>query len=236
MPHLVAHVFRHIGKVFRAHDVEALTEDHFSLVVHHVIELQKLLPDIKVAALNLGLRPLKAFVHPGVHNGFALFHAERRKHLVEPFRSEDAHQIIFEAEEEGRAPWITLTARTAAQLIVDPPAFMALGGQHEEAAGVFHLLLVLGMGRLDPGAHFVGVGLRISLKRFEHLHLNIAAEFDVSAPAGHVGGDGHGTELAGYNNMHYVPTTGGNAFYEKRKPALVTQSRPVAATEGVTGR
>jgi len=40
---------------------------------------------------------------------------------------------------------------------------------------------------------------------------------------------------AGYNNMHYVLTTGGNAFYEKRRPEAVTQPTPVAATEGVTG-
>lgn len=40
---------------------------------------------------------------------------------------------------------------------------------------------------------------------------------------------------AGYNNMHYVLTTGGNAFYEKRRPQDVTQPTPVASTEGVTG-
>lgn len=40
---------------------------------------------------------------------------------------------------------------------------------------------------------------------------------------------------APYNNMHYVVSTGGNAFYEKRKPALVTQHNPVAVTEGLTG-
>lgn len=40
---------------------------------------------------------------------------------------------------------------------------------------------------------------------------------------------------ANYNNMHYVLTTGGNAFYEKRRPERVTQPRPVAPTEGVTG-
>ncbi len=40
---------------------------------------------------------------------------------------------------------------------------------------------------------------------------------------------------ANYNNMHYVLTTGGNAFYEKRRPEKVTRSRPVRATEGETG-
>ena len=41
---------------------------------------------------------------------------------------------------------------------------------------------------------------------------------------------------AGYNNMHYVLTTGGNAFYERRRPELVTQPvrhRPIG---GITRR
>ena len=40
----------------------------------------------------------------------------------------------------------------------------------------------------------------------------------------------------GYDNMHYVVTAGGNAFYEKRKSQLVTQRVPLPATEGLTGR
>lgn len=40
---------------------------------------------------------------------------------------------------------------------------------------------------------------------------------------------------ADYNNMHYVVTTGGNAFYEKRRPERVTNRHPVRATEGLTG-
>lgn len=41
---------------------------------------------------------------------------------------------------------------------------------------------------------------------------------------------------ANYNNMHYVLVTGGNAFYERRKPALVTQPVPPAPIEGITSR
>nr|WP_223877877.1 cell wall hydrolase [Histidinibacterium aquaticum] len=39
---------------------------------------------------------------------------------------------------------------------------------------------------------------------------------------------------AGYNNMHYVLVAGGNAFYEKRPPELVTQPVPPRPTEGLT--
>lgn len=40
----------------------------------------------------------------------------------------------------------------------------------------------------------------------------------------------------GYDNMHYVLVAGGNAFYEKRKSAFVTQPVPPAPIEGLTGR
>ncbi|MTH66196.1 cell wall hydrolase [Paracoccus shanxieyensis] len=39
-----------------------------------------------------------------------------------------------------------------------------------------------------------------------------------------------------YDNMHYVLTTGGNAFYEKRKSHLVTRPVPPPAIEGITRR
>ncbi|QDY70712.1 cell wall hydrolase [Qingshengfaniella alkalisoli] len=39
-----------------------------------------------------------------------------------------------------------------------------------------------------------------------------------------------------YNNMHYVLTTGGNAFYEKRDSQLVTRPNPPRPIEGVTFR
>ncbi|HBZ42991.1 MAG TPA: cell wall hydrolase [Maritimibacter sp.] len=40
---------------------------------------------------------------------------------------------------------------------------------------------------------------------------------------------------ANYDNMHYVASAGGNAFYEKREPHLVTQATPLPNREGVTG-
>ena len=41
--------------------------------------------------------------------------------------------------------------------------------------------------------------------------------------------------VANYNNIHYVVSAGGNAFYEKRDPSRVTQRRPLAQVEGLTG-
>ncbi|MBU2958004.1 cell wall hydrolase [Paracoccus sp. 1_MG-2023] len=68
-------------------------------------------------------------------------------------------------------------------------------------------------------------GAAISVLRGERHPLTRNAQFFHTA-----------TYRANYNNMHYVVTTGGNAFYEKRKPHLVTQPRPLPAIEGITGR
>ncbi len=44
------------------------------------------------------------------------------------------------------------------------------------------------------------------------------------------------THRFSYDNMHYVLTAGGNAFYEKRKSHLVTRPVPPPPLEGVTRR
>lgn len=41
---------------------------------------------------------------------------------------------------------------------------------------------------------------------------------------------------ASFNNIQYVLTTGGNAFYEKRRPENVTSPTPLPPIEGQTGR
>lgn len=40
---------------------------------------------------------------------------------------------------------------------------------------------------------------------------------------------------ANFNNIHYVLTAGGNAFYEKRRPQDVTSPNPLPQIEGITG-
>lgn len=42
------------------------------------------------------------------------------------------------------------------------------------------------------------------------------------------------THRFSYDNMHYVVSTGGNAFYERRKSHLVTQPVPLPRIEGIT--
>jgi hypothetical protein len=53
---------------------------------------------------------------------------------------------------------------------------------------------------LDARAHLVGMRLGIGAQRIEDLHLDVAAQLDVGAAPGHVGGDGDGAGLAGFRH------------------------------------
>ena len=195
--HLVAHVAHDLFQILRLHDLAALAKDHLALVVHHIVILQQLLADVEVAAFNLGLRLFQRLVHPGVDDRLTFLHPQRRQHLVQPFRPEDPHQIVFKAQVERRPPGVTLTARPAAQLIVDPPAFVAFGGQHEQTTGGDHFCFFVGMFSLDPGADLVGMQRRVGGNRLQHQHFHVAAQLDIGAAPGHVGGDGDSGEFPG---------------------------------------
>ena len=81
---------------------------------------------------------------------------------------------------------------------------MALGADDAEAAGLHHVLALLGAHGFGAGEGVVALFLRGLLELHalghEHVlgeHLGVAAEQDVRASTGHVGGDGHGALAAG---------------------------------------
>ena len=98
--HLMAHVAHDLRQILRLHDLAALAKDHLALIVHHIVKLQQLLADVKVAAFDLGLGLFQRLVHPRMDDRLALLHPQRRQHLVQPFRPENPHQIIFQAQIE----------------------------------------------------------------------------------------------------------------------------------------
>ena len=119
-------------------------------------------------------------------------------------RAEDAHQIVFERQEEAGAARVALTARTAAQLVVDATALVTLGTDNVEPAGVDRLLL----SRADESGDLRAllgdrVGLRLRAlfplgdEPILQQHVGIAAELNIRAAPRHVGGDGDGAGHAG---------------------------------------
>jgi hypothetical protein len=73
---------------------------------------------------------------------------------------------------------------------------VAFGGQNEQPAGVLHRLLIGGVLGLDLGADRLGVAFGVGGDGLHDLELDIAAQFDVGAAPGHVGGDGDRAQLA----------------------------------------
>ena len=137
----VAHVGDDLVDRLVAHPLDALLEDHLALVVHHVVELQQVLADVEVARLDLALRLLQRLVDPRMDDRLVLLEPEPLQHAVELVGPEDAHQVVFQRQEELRMPGVALPAGAAAQLVVDAPALVPLGAEHEQPAGGERLLL-----------------------------------------------------------------------------------------------
>jgi hypothetical protein len=61
------------------------------------------------AASTFLLRAFQRLVHPGVNDGLAFLHAQLRR-CCPAVRAEDAHQVVFQRQEELRAARVALTA------------------------------------------------------------------------------------------------------------------------------
>ena len=146
--HVAAHAGHGVRDVLGRHQLDTLLVDLLALAVHDVVEAQQVLADLEVARLDLALRRLERLVEPAMGQRLVVGHAlllHPVEHLVV---AEDAHQVVFERQEEARRAGIALAAGAAAQLVVDAPALVALGADHEQAAGLEHDLAVA----LDAGA------------------------------------------------------------------------------------
>ena len=96
------------------HELTAQAVDGFALLVHDVVVLEDVFAGFEVLRFDCFLRGLDA---AGDHAGFdgdALFHAETLEERGDPLASEDAHEVVFEGEEEARGAGVALTAGAAA--------------------------------------------------------------------------------------------------------------------------
>ena len=186
--HVLHDLLPHIGDGLLdrlvVHKVDALLEDDFALIVHHVVEFEQVFARIEVARLDLLLGLFQRPVDPGVGDGLVFLDAELAQHVVHALGAEDAHQVVFKREVEFGGAGVALAARAAAKLVVDAPAFVALGAKHIEPASRQRDLLLLLAGpdapaRLDLcsdlGTHDSGAAFpyhhhdRFRLRRFPTL-------------------------------------------------------------------
>ena len=180
----------------------AVGVDHPPLLVHHVVVLEHLFTGQEVLFLDLALGFLDLFgEHPGLDRflvALLVDAPEAVEDLVDPLAGEQPHQVVLGRQEEARLARVALAPGAAAQLVVDAPRLVALGAADEQPAGGEHLLA----GLLELGFD-VGQDLEHPLLALERVlgfeafagHLlarqvlGVAAELDVDAAAGHVGGD-----------------------------------------------
>ena len=133
-----------LGHRIHLHPFDALIEDDLALVVGDVVELEQVLADVEVAGLDLLLRLFERLVDPGMDDRLVLLEPEALEHAVQLVGPEDAHQVVFERQEELGMAGVALASGAAAQLVVDAAALVPLGAEHEQAAGAERLLLETG--------------------------------------------------------------------------------------------
>ena len=160
--HILHHLFDLRQHIIAQEGVVAPVVDDLPLVVHHVVVFQQVLADAEVAGLHPFLGPLDRFGDQLMGQYLPFLHPHAVHEFDDPLAAEQAHQIIFQAEEEHGAALVTLPAGTTPQLQIDAAALVAFGAQDVQAAQL-----------LDP-----------------------FAQFNVGAPAGHIGGDGHRPAVA----------------------------------------
>ena len=217
---VVEHVLDRLLQVLAVQHLPALLVDDLALGIHHVVVLEHVFPGLEVPGLHLLLGVLDGVGEHLLLDGGVLVHAQLFHHAHHPLRAEQAHDVVLQGQVEAALARVALTAGAAAQLVVDAPGLVALGAQDEQAAGLPDLLglglddlLVLGLrvGVLLPGVQdllVVGLGVAGGLGDELVAHprlpqvclgqeLRVAAQHDVGAAAGHVGGHGDRPQLAG---------------------------------------
>ena len=107
------HIFAHQHR-------SALGVNDFALLVHHVVILQNVFTNFKVARFNPPLCRFNLFrqhlyIHRNLIAGVQPFNQP-----LNPLGTEQAHQIIFQRHIKPRRARVALPARTAAQLVVYP--------------------------------------------------------------------------------------------------------------------
>jgi len=159
-----------LGDAF--HELAAEGVDGLALLIHDVVVLEDVLAGFEVLRLDCFLGAFDALGDHAGFDGDSFFHSERLEEGGDPLASEDAHEVVFEGEEEAGGAGVALTAGAAAELVVDAAGLVALGAEDVEAAGFDHGI-VLGLGGGGVGGDG---GVPVSLREFELLRLVVEAD------------------------------------------------------------
>ncbi len=205
--HLGAHAGDARADVVGLQQLVALGIDHLALVVGHVVVFQQLLADVEVALFHLALGGLQRTIHHDVLDGLALRHLQALHDGLQAFAAEDAQQGVVQGQVEAGGTRVALAAGATAQLVIHPAGFVTLGADDVQAAGGDDGGVARRPVRLhggDAGGLFFRGQAGVLLDGVDFL-ADAAAEHDVGAAAGHVGGDGDAAGHAGLGHHLRLP-------------------------------
>ena len=195
---LAHHLMQLAGDILAVQHHLALLIDDLTLLVHDIVILQHLFTNGKVGGLQLFLGALDRVGDELVLDGDIFVKAQGVHQVLHAVAAEDAHQVILQTQEEAGGTGVTLTAGTAAQLVIDTAALMALGADDEQAArSADHLGLALDLGgkllaqllkALAGVENFgvLGLGVAVALGH-QHLQLRVNADLRRGGQLGAVG-------------------------------------------------
>ena len=132
--------------------------------------------DIKVVPFHLDLGAGNGFGNQPAFQGIVVVDARPAHHIFEAVAAEALHQFVLQGDKELAAAGVALASGAAPQLVVHPAGFVVFGADDMEAAQGYHPLVFL----------VPAVALGVA-----------AAEDDVGAAPGHIGGNGNGAGAPG---------------------------------------
>ena len=209
----VQHIFHRGVDVLPVQHLAALLVDDLPLGVHHVIVLQHGFPGLEVPGLHLLLGVLNGAGQHLLVQRHVVVHPQPLHQALDALGAEQPEDIVLQGQEEPALPRVALPPGAAPELVVDAPGLVALGAQDVEPPGLADLfrllpdlLLVLGLGVGEelPGVQDLlvfGLGVAGGLGQQLVAHalaaqlglgheLGVAAQHDIGAAPGHVGGHG----------------------------------------------
>ena len=143
---VVEHVADVDAEAVAVKGVAALVVDDGALVVHHVVVLEESFTHAEVVFLHFLLRLFNLLGDHGVLNDFALLETHAVHDAGDAVGAEDAHEVVFERDEEEAAAGVALTAGTTTQLAVDAAGLVAFGADDGKTAGFAHSAFQLDIG------------------------------------------------------------------------------------------
>ncbi len=174
--------------------VQTLRVYHLALLIHDVVVIEEVLPDVEVVHLDALLRALDGLCDHRVSDDITLLYSKRRHDLRYPLGAEQAHEIVLKRDEELRGARVSLSAASPTELSVDAPGVVTLGPEDPETArhvreALFGVVLVA----VRAAGALLGLALEAAPLAVQHA----LAQLDVRASPGHVRRDGHRACLPG---------------------------------------